>query len=144
MKEQIFSYIILFFNIVITSRYTFSAVMSKSLHTVLIKIQRRWPTVSRLLWWCIAEMHHHSHSLFILHKCSESTDECQWVPFFPHGKVQWHTFCFLCTSMSDTTLSECTDTAVCYMATKQNGKLPGRCNLYYHKTNICLSHCVQK
>ena len=33
-----------------------------------------------------------SHPLFDLHKCSSSISECQWVPFFLHGGVQWHTF----------------------------------------------------
>ena len=33
-----------------------------------------------------------SHVLFILQKCSANVDECQWVPFFPCGKIQCHTF----------------------------------------------------
>ena len=32
-----------------------------------------------------------SHPLFS-YKCSPSVDECQWVPFFPHGGIQWYTF----------------------------------------------------
>ena len=31
------------------------------------------------------------HPLFGLHKCSASTNECQWVQCF-HGRIQWHTF----------------------------------------------------
>ena len=27
-----------------------------------------------------------------LHKCSASINECQWVPFFLHRGIQWHTF----------------------------------------------------
>jgi len=33
-----------------------------------------------------------SHLLFGLHKCSASIDECQWVPSFQHGGIQFHTF----------------------------------------------------
>jgi len=33
-----------------------------------------------------------SHPLFSLCKHSASLDECQWVPFFLHGRIQWHTF----------------------------------------------------
>ena len=32
-----------------------------------------------------------SHPLFGLYKRSASINECQWVPFFPHGGIQWHT-----------------------------------------------------
>ena len=32
-----------------------------------------------------------SHSLFGLHKCSASVDECQCVPFFLHRQFKWHT-----------------------------------------------------
>jgi len=31
-----------------------------------------------------------SHLLLGLHKCSASIDECQWVSFFPHWRIQWH------------------------------------------------------
>ena len=30
--------------------------------------------------------------LFSPCQCSTSIDECQWVPFFPHGGIHWHTF----------------------------------------------------
>ena len=30
--------------------------------------------------------------LFELHEHPESIDECQWVPFIPHGGIEWHTF----------------------------------------------------
>ena len=32
------------------------------------------------------------HPLFGLHQCSASTDECQLVPLFPCGGIQFHTF----------------------------------------------------
>ena len=31
-----------------------------------------------------------SHLLFGVHKHSASSDECQWMPFFPHGGIQWY------------------------------------------------------
>ena len=33
-----------------------------------------------------------SHPLFGLHKYSAIINECQWVPFSPHGSIQFHTF----------------------------------------------------
>ena len=38
-----------------------------------------------------------SYLLFGLHKSSTSVNECQWVPFFPHGEIQLHAF--VCISM---------------------------------------------
>ena len=32
------------------------------------------------------------HSLFGLCTCLASIHECQWVPFFPHGGIQWYGF----------------------------------------------------
>ena len=32
-----------------------------------------------------------SHSPFDLHEHSTRVSECQWVPFFPHRGIQWHT-----------------------------------------------------
>ena len=32
------------------------------------------------------------HPLFGLHNCSASINECQQVPFFPHGGIQFHIF----------------------------------------------------
>ena len=67
-----------------------------------------------------------SHPLFSLCKCSASIDEFQWVPFFPCGGIQWHTF----VSSADAILSECPSAAICCSATKRNGVLEGRFNLY--------------
>ena len=46
--------------------------------------------------------------------------------------------CFICTSMSDAILSDCPFAANCCTATKCNGILVGRFNLYCYTTNICL------
>ena len=48
-----------------------------------------------------------------------------WRNSMPH-------FCFICTSMSDTTLSHCPSAAICHTATKCNGILVRRFNLYCH------------
>ena len=47
---------------------------------------------------------HCSHELFGLHKCSGSINECEWVPLFPHGGIQWYTF-VSCTLRCHTTAS---------------------------------------
>ena len=33
-----------------------------------------------------------SQPLLGLQKHSANINECQWLPFFPHGGIQWHTF----------------------------------------------------
>ena len=33
-----------------------------------------------------------SHPMFDLQKCLASVNECEWVSFFQHGGIQWHTF----------------------------------------------------
>jgi len=58
-----------------------------------------------------------SHPLFGLHKHSASVDECQWVPYFLHGGIQWH-LCFICASMSDAIWSDSSAAAICHMATR--------------------------
>jgi len=81
--------------------------------------QWRWPTVTVTT----AGTHHpppqSAHIHFGLHKCSASTNKCQWVPFFPQGGIQWHTFASRAhlTSMSDTFLSDCPSAAICHTAT---------------------------
>ena len=45
-----------------------------------------------LLWNTSPTISLDSHPLFGLQECSAIIDECQWVPFFPHGGIQWHTF----------------------------------------------------
>ena len=62
-------------------------------------------------------------------QCSASIDECQWVPFFLHGGLQWYTF-------ASYTLP--CKTVICCTATKCTGILVGRFSLYCHTTNIRL------
>jgi len=56
-----------------------------------------------------------------------------WMPlgaiFSPPRNSVTH-FCYISTSISDTILSNCPSTAICFTATKWNGILVGRFNLY--------------
>ena len=75
MIEQILSYTTLFFNIITTISYAFLPVMNKSLHAVLIKI-------------CVA-----IQNMACLSLCNVSG--CQWVTFFLHRGIQWHSYAHL-------------------------------------------------
>ena len=67
--------------------------MSDILHAVPIKICTRGdPQLLSPLLKCAPTASLCSHPLLGLHRHSASTDECQWVPCFPHGGIQWHTF----------------------------------------------------
>ena len=111
--------------------------MSKSLHATLITI-----CTSR------ADYHYHhcrntslttslcSHPLFGLHKHSSSINECQWVPFFSAWRNSVPPLCFICISMSDATVSECSSAAICHTTTTCNGILVERFNLYCHTIHL--------
>ena len=69
----------------------FLPAMNKSLHVPLVKIFTRggdplfhgvWPYTASLC----------SHPLYSIQKHLTRVSECQWMPFFPHGGIQWHTF----------------------------------------------------
>ena len=77
-----------------------------------------------------------SHPLFGLHKSSASVNKCQWVPFISTWRHPMPHLYFICTSMSDTILSDCPSSTICHMATKCNGVFLGRFNLHSHTTNI--------
>ena len=90
-----------------------------------------WPTDAV----ATAEPHHPSSHGVNIH-CTVSINFHQglmnvstWSAFFLHGRIQFHT------TASHTppcqTLSDCPPTAFCYTATKCNGILVGRFNLYY-------------
>ena len=92
-----FSYKMLFFNIVTTISCAFSPATNNSLHAALVEIHVAAQNVAGL-----SRHHHHcwnappitflcTHPLFDLHKHSASVSECQWVPFFPCGGIWWHT-----------------------------------------------------
>jgi len=69
---------------------------------------------------------------------SMGTTSSTWMNWFVH--FCFICICFICTSVSDIILSDCPSAATCHTATKCNGILTGRFNLYCHPTNIRLSH----
>ena len=87
----------LFFSIGTAISYDFSPMMNKSC--------MQHSKICMAIWnvacvWCCC---HHcwnvppaaslcSHALPGLHKCSVIVDECHWVQFFLHEKIQLHTF----------------------------------------------------
>ena len=82
----------------------------------------------------------YSHPLSGLQKLSASTDECQWMPFFPRGGIQWHTFPSY-TLPCQTPL--CQTAPLLPSVTQQkkcNRILVGRFSLYCHTTNMLHWH----
>ena len=87
----------LFFSVVTTISHSFLPTMSKSLHTVRVKIWMAMQSKACLsghcchCWNAPPTISLCSHLLFGLHKHSVSIKDCQWVPyFFLHGGIQWH------------------------------------------------------
>jgi len=95
-----------------------------------------------------AETHHplphcaHIHCFFS-HPRSASFSVCQRVTFFSVWRNEFTHFCFICTSVLDTILTDCPSAAICQTATTWDGILSGRFNLYYCNSSnniICLWH----
>jgi len=112
--------------------------MNKSLHAVL------WSPRTWLIFHLTITMKHITHCLTGLTSTLWSPSMfsmCWWMSV---GAIYstWTTsvthLCFICTSMSDTILSDCLPAAICHTATKCNGILVERFNLYRHITNILL------
>ena len=139
--EQILSYKMLFFNIVTTISYAFLLEMNKSHSHKNLCGHLEHGLSSTLLshcWNALSTNSLYSHPLFGLHKHSASTNECQWMQFFSAWRNSMTHLLFICTYMSDVIPSDCSSAAICHMATKYNGILVGRFNLYCHTTNIYL------
>ena len=66
--------------------------MRKNLHAVLLTVSTIWGDPLSPLLKCTTYLSLCSQPLFGLSQCSASINKCQWVPFSPHGGVQWHTF----------------------------------------------------
>ena len=127
-----------FFHWVTTISCAFSPVINKSLHTILTK---NWISVADPLSHCwnvprTASLC--SRPLFGFHKCSTSIHDCHCVQFFSAWRNSVSHLFFICTSTSDTILSDCPSAVICSTAIKYNGILVRRFNLYCHTTNICL------
>ena len=78
-----------FFDTVTNISFVFSPAMNKSLHATLVKICTGGGDPLLPLLKCTTHPSLRSHPLFGLHKCLASTDECQWVPLFSHGGIQF-------------------------------------------------------
>ena len=155
MIEQVLSYnTVLSFSVGTTISHAFLPAMKKSLHVALRKIctsgddSCAWPFKMWIVFHdtvTTAETHHppphcaHIHCLVSINvqQALMNVSECNfsaWRNSVPH-------FCFIghdMSSMSDTILSECPSAAIYQTATKCNGILVGRFNLYCHTTNISL------
>jgi len=141
--ERIPSCKTLFFNTITTISYVFSPVMNKSLNAMLVTIctSRGDP---RFLSPLLKRTTHHqtvpTSTVWSLSILSES----QWMSrraTFSAWRNSVPPLCFIPTSMSDTTVSDCPSAAICHTATTRNGMLVGRFDFYFHTTNICLWYC---
>ena len=114
--------------------------MNKSLHAALIRICTSGGDHPHCCHWWNAPLTASlcSHPLLGFHKCSASVSECHWAPFFSTWGNSVPQLCFIHTSMSAIILSDFPSAAICHTATKCNGILVGRFNLYFRATNICL------
>ena len=74
---------------------------------------------------------HHCQLIRAFVQMSMGATSSAWRNSIPH-------ICFICTSTSDTILSDCPFPAISHTTTKCNGILGGRFNLHCHTTNICL------
>ena len=98
LTEQTLTYTTVFVNIVTIISHALLAVMNKSLHAVLVNICMAIWNMACLtccwhqFWNAPPPASLCSHPLFGLYKCSTRINDCQWVPFFLHGRIQWHTF----------------------------------------------------
>ena len=113
--------------------------MKKSLHAVLLKIctninehyccHHCWnapPTASLC-----------SRLLFDLHRCSASVDKCQWVPSFPCGGVQFHTFASYVQNSTPTVIPPTSALNVVGQHNKTGGINFGAALLHFHQPWLC-------
>ena len=113
----------------------FLAAVNKSLHAVLIKIQIRGGDPQLLLLKCTT--YHLTVLLWPLlglHKHSATTNQSQWVPFFPEWRNSVPHLCSIHTSKSDAILLDCPSAAICCEVTTRNRVQAGRFNLYCQRT----------
>ena len=72
---------------------------------------------------------------------TQTFSKCRWMSLgaiFSAWRNSITHLCFICTSMSDANLSDGPSAVICRTATKFNGILAGRFNLYCHATSIRL------
>jgi len=120
--EQILSYKN-YFSTVTTINCAFSLAMNKSLHAELVKVcsSRGDPLLflTSIVW------------------SPKTFRKCRWISMGTIFSAQRNSValvCFIPTSVSYVILSDCPSAAICHVATKCNGTLVRRFNLYYHTT----------
>jgi len=136
MIERILGYRTLFFTLVPTMGSAFLPAMNKSLHDVLIRACTSGgdPLLSLLKCTHLPPLTVLT-SIVCLQKHSPTISGCQWVRLHSQRNSIPH-LCFVCTSMSDTAVSDCPSAAICHTATTWDGVLVGRFHLYC----LCLYH----
>ena len=139
----------LFFNTVTIISYAFSPAKNKQPTCCAHKNlhQQRWPTVTVIT----AEMHHppphctHTHCLISINV--QQAGMSMGAIFFNFIYFAWRNsiihLCFICSSMSETILSDCPSAAIYCTATKHNEILVGKFSFYCHTTNILPWHHEQ-
>ena len=120
----------LFFNIVTTTRYAFLPAMNKSLHATLLKTYASrgdslLPLLKRTTHCHCAHIH-----CLVSRNVQQASVNVSGGHFSTWRNSVTHR-CFICTSMSDTGLTDCPSAAICHTATACKGMLVGRLNLYY-------------
>ena len=124
---------LLFFNVVTTIQLWISAsdqqepacCVCKNLH------QQKWLTTTT------AKMHHplshcaHIYCLFS-RNVQQASVNVNGRHFFPAWRNSITHLCFICISMSDATMSDCSSAAICHMATTRKKILVWRFSLHHH------------
>ena len=116
---------ILLFKTVITIAYAFLPAMSKSLHVILGKICTSGGDPLNV---SIAEKHHALPFCAHIHCLVSTFSKHQWMSMgtiFSAWRNSIAYFCFICISMSDAVLSDCSSASIGHRATK--------CNKYWQK-----------
>ena len=135
LLDKILNYKTLFFNTDTTISYAFSSAMNKSLPAVFITIcTSGGDPLPPLLKHTTVFTPHCAH----IHSINALQASVSVGAIFSIQRKSMSSLCFLHTFISDAILSSCPCAPICHMATKCNGILVGRFNLYCHTTNIYL------
>ena len=125
MIEQILSYKALFFNIATIVSCTFSPAMSWSLLAVLVEIctcRGDLLSLSPLLKSTIHPPPHCAHVHWVVSiNVQQTLMNVSSCHFFPTWRNSLPPLYSICTSMSDTLLSDCPSAAICHIATTWHG-----------------------
>jgi len=106
------------------SKYAWSSRLQLAFHIAVstAETQQPMPHCAHIHW-------------FVCTNVQQASINVNGCNFFWNGKPH---LCFICTSITDAIVSDCPSAAICHTATKCNGILAGRFNLYCHTANICL------